>query len=67
MIAVNEYKGEKLFLIVNLRSCLTDSQMEIFLKNVMLKKIRLICVENKEHKKLSNVQRIIIDEDMCVI
>lgn len=67
MISVNEFKGETLFIIVNLRSYLNDKQTENFFKSVLLKKIRLICVENMEYQKLNYEDRVIIDKDICII
>lgn len=67
MLAVNRYKGKRVFVIVNLRSYLTDRQTELFYKSVLLNKLSLICIENKEYKRLETEQAIIIDSDMCLI
>ncbi len=66
-IAVNQLKGERVLILINLRSYLTDKQAEELFKNFILRKIRVICIENKEYKRLSPEKRIIVDEDMCVI
>lgn len=67
MLAVNRYKGKRVFVIVNLRSYLTDRQTELFYKSVLLNKLSLICIENKEYKRLETEKAIIIDSDMCLI
>lgn len=66
-IAVNELKGDRILVFVNMRSYLTDTQMESLFKNFILRKISVICIENKEYSKLQNEERIIVDEDMCLI
>lgn len=66
-ITSNELKGKKLFVIVNLRSYLTDIQVEQLFQSILLKKIQLICIESSEHERLKNEEVIIIDKDMCVI
>lgn len=65
--AVNKYKGEKIFFFVNLRSYLTDREAELLFQNILLKKYRIICIENTEHTRLSSEKVVIIDNDMCVI
>lgn len=67
MIAVNKFKGERVFFFVNLRSYLTDKQTELLFKDIVLRKITMICIENKEHTHLEYSKTLIIDEDMCVI
>lgn len=67
MTAVNRFKGEKVFFFVNLRSYLTDKQAELLFKNILLKKMTAICIENIEHTRISSEKVIIIDKDMCVI
>ena len=66
-ITSNELKGTKLFIIVNLRSYLTDAQAEQLFQSMLLKKLQLICIESSEHERLKNEEVIIIDKDMCVI
>lgn len=67
MTAANEYKGERVFFIVNLRSYINDSEAEMLFKEILLRKITLICIESTEHSKLSIEQRVIIDKEMCII
>ncbi len=66
-IAVNQLKGERILILVNMRSYLTDKQAEELFKSFIFRKIRVICIENKEYKRFSSEKRIIVDGDMCVI
>ena len=67
VLTSSELKGKKLFIIINLRSYLTDIQAEQLFQSMLLKKIQLICIESSEHERLKNEEVIIIDKDMCVI
>lgn len=67
MIAVNDFKSERIFFFVNLRSYLTDAQAQLLYKNILLKKMTAVCIENTAHPRLSTSSTIIIDQDMCVI
>lgn len=67
MLSTNEFKGERLFITVNLRSYLTDKETEELFQSLLLKKIRLMCIECADHPRLINEEVIIIDKDMCVI
>ena len=67
MIAVNKFKGGRVFIFVNLRSYLTDSQIELLYKDILLRKMTVICIESSDHKRLPNTKTIIIDKDMCII
>lgn len=66
MISSNEFKDKNLFIIINLRSYLTDNLTEQFFKSVLLKKLQLICIESTEHKRFGNEEVIIIDK-VCVL
>lgn len=67
MIASYNYKGRRIFVTVNLRNYITDSQAEAFFRSVLLKKLFLICLEGSEHKRLSMERTVIIDWDSCLI
>ena len=67
MLSTNEFKGERLFITVNLRSYLTDKETEELFHSLLLKKIRLMCIESSEFPHLKMEDIIIIDKDMCVI
>lgn len=67
MTAVNKFKGERVFFFVNLRSYLTDRQTELLYKDMLLRKFKVICIENNEHTHLEYSKTLIIDKDMFVI
>ena len=65
--AVNEFMGKDIFITVNLRSYITNEDAERLFSELTLRKISIICIENKEHICLSCENRVIIDGDMCII
>lgn len=67
MLACREYLGKQLFITVNLRSYLGRKEAEELFHSIILHKLSLLCLENREYPRIENEQRIIIDEDMCVI
>ena len=67
MLILEKLKGTKVFITVNMRSYITDEKIEQLFKSIVLHKINLICIENKEYSRLDTEKVIIIDEDMCVI
>lgn len=67
MLSTSEFKGQRLFITVNLRSYLTDRETEDLFQSLLLKKIKLLCIESADHTRLSTEEVIIIDKDMCVI
>lgn len=64
---VQEYDAKKLFILVNLRSFVSDEEMEKFLESVLARKIQLLLLESSEHKMLKTERRYIVDEDLCVL
>lgn len=67
MLSTSEFQGQRLFITVNLRSYLTDRETEDLFQSLLLKKIKLLCIESADHTRLSTEEVIIIDKDMCVI
>ena len=67
MLISEKLKRTKLFVTVNMRSFISDKKIEQLFKSIVLHKINLICIENKEYPRLDTEKVIIIDEDMCVI
>lgn len=67
MLSASELRGHRLFITVNLRSYLTDRETEELFRSLLLKKIKLLCIESADHTRLSTEEVIIIDKDMCVI
>ena len=44
MLSTSEFKGQRLFITVNLRSYLTDRETEDLFQSLLLKKIKLLCI-----------------------
>ncbi len=64
---VQEYEAKKLFVLVNLRSYLSDEEMHLFLEGIQARQIELLLLESTERRKLEPEQRYIVDQDLCVI
>ena len=64
---VQEYDERKLFVLVNVRSYISDAEMEMFLESVLAREIQILMLEGSEHSLLENEKRHIVDADMCVI
>ena len=57
----------RLFVFVNLRSYLTDEQMQELIKEVIYQEIQALFIENQERACLEGGMRYIIDKDYCEI
>ena len=64
---IHEYDRKKLFILVNLRSYLSDKEMDIFIQDVLAREIQVLLLESSEHVLLVNEKRFIVDADLCVI
>ena len=64
---VSEYLKKDIFMIVGLRSYLTDKQAYGLFKSALLSGITLICVDDRISTLLDCEKRTIIDDDMCMI
>lgn len=62
-----EFVGKCFFITVNLRSFLTYAECELFMKTVLMHGYDLLMLEGFEHKRISCENRVIIDEDLCLI
>ncbi len=67
MKVVTQVLGIKIIIFINLRSYLTDMQMERLLKEAIYQEIQVLLVENKERTCLKDTFRYIIDNDKCEI
>lgn len=60
--------GKKLFVFLNLKSALSDMEIEEFFKNAEYKKLRILLLENKTDGKIFNNEKVtVIDRDLCEI
>lgn len=64
---VREFDRDKLFFTVNLRSYLSDSDVENFFRSVVMHGFSVIMFENKEYSKSSWEKRLTVDYDKCII
>lgn len=64
---VEEYNKKKLFIMVNLRSYLSDEEMKMFMRDVLARKIQVLLIESSERSVLDEEKRHIVDADLCVI
>lgn len=67
MELVREYDSEKLFITLNLRSYISDDEMNKFVNDVVARGYKLLMVENSEYPIIEHEKRYIIDADKCII
>lgn len=67
MELVAEFEGEKLFILYNLRSLISDQETELFLDTALRREYNILMLESSEHSRLSNEQRYIVDDSLCEI
>ena len=61
------YTKKRLFVTVNLRACLSDTEAELLYQDIIYRKLNLLSIECVNSKKLVCEQRKILDIDMCEI
>ena len=64
---VTEFDRKKLFFTINLRSYVSDKEMELFIETVIQHGYNLLMIESGEHPLLKSEQRYIIDSALCEI
>ena len=64
---VSVYDGKKLFVLVNLRSYLSEHEMKELLKNVIVHQYEILLVDSIEHPILDLEKRYIVDADQCIL
>lgn len=64
---VNVYDSKKLFVLVNLRSYLSESEMKEFLKNVTVHQYEILLVDSVDYPVLELEKRYIVDADQCIL
>ena len=57
----------KVFVFINLRSYLTDKQMQELIKEITYQEVQALFIENQERGCLEGGMRYIIDVDGCEI
>lgn len=67
MELVREYDSEKMFITLNLRSYISDDEMNKFVNDVVVRGYKLLMLENTEYPIIDHEKRYIIDADKCII
>jgi len=67
MELVTEFEREKLFILVNLRSFVSDTEIRLFYETVLSHQYHVLMIESSEHAKIALEKRFIIDSDLCEI
>ncbi|MGI6172895.1 MAG: type II-A CRISPR-associated protein Csn2 [Christensenellales bacterium] len=67
MELVTEFDREKLFLTVNMRSFVSDEEMQLFADTAVSHGFQVLALENCEHPLLNNELRWTVDADLCEI
>jgi len=64
---VRELSGDKIFVLINMRSYYPDDRMQLFIDSACDSAIKLLLIESTERSLLSGENRCIIDSDLCEI
>ena len=64
---ITEFIGKKLFITVNLRSYISDTEAKEFMETALSHEYNIIMIENCEYTLLPVESRHIIDSDLCEI
>ena len=64
---VEEYDRKKLFVLVNLRSYLSDQEISIFISQILQRSIQIMLLESSEHPIVEGERRYILDKDKRLI
>ena len=67
MNLITRFDNEKLFLFVNLRSFVSDDEMELFLETIVTHGWKVLLLDNHATTLLPQEKRILIDRDLCEI
>ena len=62
-----EVEGERVFILVNLRSYIPDKRLEKLYETIIVSKYRVILLESMQRERLNYEKYHIIDSDLCVI
>lgn len=67
MELVREFDRDKLFIMLNLRSFISDSDTNFLLRSVLSKGLHMLMIESKAGDYLQSERRWIVDSDLCEI
>ena len=64
---VEKYDRKKLFIIYDLRSFVSDKNVELFLETVVQHGYNVFMIESSERERLPSERRYIVDSSLCEI
>lgn len=64
---VRKFDRDKMFILYNLRSIISDREFKELVNETYMKSIELLFIESSERTYVGNVKRVIIDNDLCMI
>lgn len=65
---INNVYGKQIFIFVNIKSYLTNEELNLLYKKMFYEKIFVLLIENKDSDDIIECESVIvIDKDMCVI
>lgn len=67
MELVTEFDRKKLFVTLNLRSYISDTEAALLMQTVLAHGYSLLMLESSEHPRLPEEQRYIVDQELCEI
>lgn len=67
MEIIRELDRDKLFIFLNFRDFFDDNEVELFERTAIQHDFKILMIESIERKKLLYENRLIIDEDYCII
>ncbi len=67
MDVVSELIGDRLFIFVNLTAFYPEDEVMDFIDTVKIKGFQVLIVDSVNRDYISDVEKLIIDEDLCII
>lgn len=64
---MTEFIGTKMFVTVNLRCYISDTDAELFAQTVLSHGYHLLMIEGFEHERIRSEKRLVVDKDLCLI
>lgn len=67
LMLVRELLGDKLFVLVNMRTYFDDDDMQRFINTVVVHKLYVLLIDGYAYDKLDNMRQVVLDRDLCLI
>ena len=67
MDLTRELEGKELFVFVNLRSFISNSNFDAMIETALEREHNILLIDGMEYQKLEKEKRLIIDSDLCEI